>query len=140
MTRPGAVGIAVAAILSAGFAGCDDDEKTTADTAGDIGANRGSATGGSPGVGVGDRDSDVGIRDFEFVPDLAPIPAGASVEWTNSGDVAHTVTWRSGAGARFDSGPIEPGESYKRGFPADGLIRYRCTIHPRMTGQVRVYR
>ena len=140
MTGARAAGVLVAALMVALNGGCGDDEKTADAPASDIGDNRGSPAGGAPGVGVGDRDADVGIRDFEYVPERASIPAGASIEWTNNGDVPHTVTWKSGDGRRFDSGSIEPGESYKRGFPADGLIEYHCTIHPRMTGRVRAYR
>ncbi len=139
MTQLRALGLVVATFLPV-MVGCGDDERPSDARPGDVGANRGSPAGGSPGVGMVDRDSDVGIRDFKYVPDHVAIPAGASVEWTNSGDVAHTVTWNSGPGRHFDSGPIEPGKSYRRGFPASGLIEYRCAIHPGMAGSVRVYR
>ncbi len=79
------------------------------------------------------------IRDFEFVPPKAVIPAGAIVEWTNAGDVAHTATWTAGDGDRFDSGRIEPGENYRRTFAEPGAeVRYECTIHPCMRGTVEV--
>ncbi len=128
MIRAACLGV-VAALFAAGCGDDDEGERL-----------RPEVTGEEPGVGVVDRDSDVAIRDFRFEPELAPIPAGASVDWKNQGDVAHTVTWRAGPGDEFDSGTIEPGKSYKRGFPAAGLIEYRCSIHPRMTGRVRVYR
>ena len=132
MRRSGAIAAAVSALTVGALGGCGDDDEGT--------RVRPETTGEGPGVGVGDRDSDIGIRDFEFSPDLAAIPAGASVEWTNRGEVAHTVTWSSGPGDHFDSGPIAPGTNYRRGFPTNGLIKYRCTIHPEMTGSVRVYR
>lgn len=128
MRRPLAA-LAVGTLLA--IAGCGDDE--------DSERVRPQATGEAPGVGTVDRDADVGIRDFEFAPRRAVIPAGASVEWTNTGDVAHTVTWSGGEGERFDSGPIAPGDDFKRSFDEPGAtVRYRCSIHPRMQGTVDV--
>ena len=129
--RRAAALVLVAALATAG-AGCGDDEDSTDRV-------RPQETGPSPGAGVTDRDADVAIRDFEFVPSQASIPVGASVEWTNNGDIAHTVTWSGGEGERFDSGRMQPGENFKRTFDEPGArVRYHCSIHPRMRGTVEV--
>jgi plastocyanin len=78
---------------------------------------------------------DVDIVDFAFVPDLIIVPLGTTVRWTNVGDVDHTVTSDT---ALFDSGTLQPGDSFQRTFDALGSYGYFCTIHPSMTGTVIV--
>jgi plastocyanin len=46
--------------------------------------------------------------------------------------VAHTVT--SDPPGAFDSGPLQPGESFEYLFDTPGTYRYLCTLHPFVTG------
>jgi plastocyanin len=65
------------------------------------------------------------------------ISAGITVQWNNSDTMAHTVTADDGS---FDSGPLNPGQSFSHTFNAPGTFPYHCTIHGKtsMSGVVQV--
>ncbi len=73
----------------------------------------------------------VDIQDLEFVPNDVNVPAGATIVFTNSDDVSHTVTKRSGPGPDFDSGPIEPGGTFQQVFPKEGVVEVFDSSRPR---------
>ena len=77
----------------------------------------------------------VSIEDFYFEPSEAAIQPGDTVTWTNEGNHPHTVTADDGS---FDSGPLQPGESFSHTFQNPGVVPYYCSIHPFMTGSVSV--
>lgn len=72
----------------------------------------------------------VDIVDLEFVPNDVNVPAGATVVFTNSDDVSHTVTKREGPGPDFDSGPIEPGGTFSQVFPRAGIVEVFDSSRP----------
>lgn len=91
-----------------------------------------------PDMTMGDMSSDdagVTIVDFAFQPGMISVPAGTTVTWTNSGAAPHTVTSDGGA---FDSGTIGSGGGFSASFSTPGMYMYHCSIHPNMTGMVRV--
>ncbi len=75
------------------------------------------------------------IVDFAFRPRRLEVPKGTRVRWVNRGDVSHTTTSTTGV---WDSGVLQPGETFSRVFRTRGTFRYRCTIHPDMTGRIVV--
>jgi plastocyanin len=77
----------------------------------------------------------VSIEDNFFEPADAAIEPGDTVTWTNNGAVPHTVTAENGL---FDSGVLEPGESYTVDFDGQGTVAYYCTLHPEMRGSLTV--
>ena len=77
----------------------------------------------------------VSIGDDFFEPADAAIEPGDTVTWTNNGAVPHTVTAENGL---FDSGVLDPGESYTVDFDGQGMVTYYCTIHPEMRGSLTV--
>ncbi len=77
----------------------------------------------------------VSIGDFFFDPADAAVGAGDSIVFVNEGAEAHTVTSDDG---QFDSGTLNPGESYTVTFEGEGTITYHCSIHPEMVGSVTV--
>ena len=81
------------------------------------------------------NSSSVSIEDFYFEPSEAAIQPGDTVTWTNEGNHPHTVTANDGS---FDSGTLQPGESYSHTFQNPGMVPYYCSIHPFMTGGVSV--
>ena len=83
----------------------------------------------------GPEPEPVEIRDFAFAPDVILVPVGTTVEWTNSGAVAHTVTSDA---SLFDSGTLNPGDSWDYRFDTPGTYTYHCVFHPNMTGTVIV--
>jgi Copper binding proteins, plastocyanin/azurin family len=74
------------------------------------------------------------MADFSFSPATVTVTAGDTVTWTNSGpDEPHTAT-----GDGFDTGEVAVGSSASATFSQAGDFPYVCTLHPEMTGTVRV--
>lgn len=71
----------------------------------------------------------------DYDPDVAKVPAGNNIEWTNDDDVAHTVTSAADAGNTFDSSLINTGEKYLLNTSKlqSGTYEYMCIVHPWMT-------
>lgn len=77
----------------------------------------------------------IDIKDFAFHPAEVRIPAGTVITWTNSDVVAHTATAPDGA---FNSGNLNPGQSFSFTFDTAGTYDYICTYHPFMKGTIVV--
>ena len=77
----------------------------------------------------------VNIGDNFFDPPDAAIEPGSTITWTNNGALPHTVTADDGS---FDSGVLNPGDSYTVAFDGQGTVTYFCAIHPEMRGSVTV--
>ncbi len=86
------------------------------------------------------------IIDYGFSPAVVHVAVGGQVTWTNTGQVAHTVTADSGAfssgqlgGATVSStyGTVDGG-TFTQTFGAAGTFKYHCSNHPTMTGTVVV--
>ena len=77
--------------------------------------------------------------DDEFRPTPLTVTAGTTVVWTNQGQNPHTVTANDRA---FDSGTLEPGQTFSVTFDEAGQVPYYCQIHGEpgsgMTGVVIV--
>jgi copper-containing nitrite reductase len=83
----------------------------------------------------------VGMTDMGFVPPAITVNVGTKVVWKNSSQVIHNVVDDASkalsvidvklpSGARpFDSGLLQPGQSYARVFTEPGIYRYVCTLH-----------
>ena len=82
-----------------------------------------------------EREVQVQVVDFAFEPATLTVPVGTVVTWTNAGDASHTVTAADGA---FDSGRLDPGESFSFRFETPGTVTYRCDFHPEMQATVVV--
>lgn len=87
---------------------------------------------GGPGVTVA-------AQDFAFQPQSITIAKGEEVTWRNDGGVAHTVSGK-GMTDSPNSGDIAPGTAFTWRAQKVGTMRYVCTIHPQMTGEVVVTR
>lgn len=75
------------------------------------------------------------MREMTFRPMRIEVAAGATVVWTNSDAMVHTVTSDDG---RWSSGAIEPGATWRRRFDRPGTYSFHCTPHPFMKGVVVV--
>jgi plastocyanin len=75
----------------------------------------------------------VSIGDNFFSPTKATVGPGGKVKWTNDGKVEHNITFNGAS-----SGNLRPGESFVKKFNRAGKFPYTCTIHPGMTGKVKV--
>jgi len=65
----------------------------------------------------------VSIIDSGFVPDTLTISPGTTVTWTNDAATNETIT-ATGQAAYFDSGMLQPGDSYNYTFTAPDNYSY----------------
>jgi len=75
-----------------------------------------------------------------FIPSVVEINAGESITWQNQDAAFHSVT--SGTydnpDGLFDSGHLDPYQSFTLTFDNTGVYDYFCTLHPWMNGQIQV--
>ncbi len=75
-----------------------------------------------------------------YIPSKISIRQGEFVTWLNEDAAFHTVT--SGTyenpNGMFDSGHLDPNESFTVKFEESGTFDYFCTLHPWMKGKVVV--
>jgi plastocyanin len=79
---------------------------------------------------------DIEISNFAFNPNTVTIPKGATVIWTNTDSVPHTIV--SDTGDEINSDSISNGETYVHTFNTIGTYDYHCSIHPSMKGKIIV--
>jgi len=70
---------------------------------------------------------------FRFAPSSLTVSSGTKVTWTNDGQQPHNVT-----GDGLKSSTLSNGNTYSFTFNNPGTYNYECTIHPFMTGSVKV--
>ena len=75
------------------------------------------------------------IEDDYFEPTDAVVDPGTTLMWINRGQEQHTVTSDDG---QFDSGVLEPGDTFLTTVEGSGTLAYHCTLHPEMTGSITV--
>jgi plastocyanin len=78
---------------------------------------------GVPGTG---EEFTISMSAMAFSPQELTVPAGSTVVWSNTDTMAHTVTADDGS---FDSGILEPGETFNRTFNEPGEYQYYCELH-----------
>ena len=76
------------------------------------------------------------IEGMKFSPSVLHIKPGESIVFKNSDLVPHTAT--SKGKKHFDSGPIQPGESWTLEPAPSEPIHYACSFHPTMEGDIVV--
>lgn len=82
----------------------------------------------------GPRQHEVVMRSNSFAPRSLTVSVGDTVVWINRDIVRHNAVRDS----LFDSGELRGGEQYAW-VPGDtGEVSYRCTIHSRMRGTIKV--
>jgi plastocyanin len=81
---------------------------------------------GEPGLPGTGEEYTVVMRATEFTPEELTVPVGATVVWTNTDTMAHTV---NADDESFASGILEPGETFSRAFNEPGEYQYYCELH-----------
>jgi plastocyanin len=74
------------------------------------------------------------IDGLKYDPESIAVHVGDSIVWVNKDPFPHTVT----AAGAFDSGSIAAGKSWKYIARKRGDYRYICTLHPNMSGTLKV--
>ena len=80
------------------------------------------------------------IEDICYIPSNIVVEKGKSVTWLNEDSSFHSVTsgFYPEPSGLFDSGHLDPYESYTLSFDEIGTYDYFCTLHPWMFAQVIV--
>ncbi len=78
----------------------------------------------------------VDAKDFAFAPKDITIKAGETLTWVFVGPTQHDAT--SDDGTTFKSGTKDKDTTFAHTFASAGTFKYKCTIHPTMTGTVTV--
>jgi plastocyanin len=75
-----------------------------------------------------------------YIPSNIVIEKGKQVTWVNEDSAFHSVTsgFYDTPTELFDSGHLDPFESYTLTFDESGVYDYFCTLHPWMKGQLIV--
>ena len=76
----------------------------------------------------------VTIDNFTFTPPELDLKVGDTVTWTNHDDIPHTVV----SAGKFRSKALDTDNTYSFTFTAAGDYKYFCSLHPHMTGMIKV--
>ncbi|WP_315776491.1 MULTISPECIES: cupredoxin family copper-binding protein [unclassified Bradyrhizobium] len=76
----------------------------------------------------------VTIDNFTFTPAALTVKVGDTVTWTNHDDIPHTVV----SAGKYRSKTLDTDDSFSFTFAAAGDYKYFCSLHPHMTGLVKV--
>jgi len=80
------------------------------------------------------EDTNVTIDNFTFAPAELTVKVGTTVTWTNHDDIPHTVV----SAGKFRSKTLDTDNSFSFTFTAAGDYKYFCSLHPHMTGMIKV--
>ncbi len=80
------------------------------------------------------------VEDICYIPSNIVVEKGKSVTWINNDSSFHSVTsgFYGEPTELFDSGYLDPYQSYTLSFDEFGTYDYFCTLHPWMKAQVIV--
>ena len=76
----------------------------------------------------------VTIDNFTFTPAALTVKVGDTVTWTNHDDIPHTVV----SAGKFRSKALDTDNTFSFTFTAAGDYQYFCSLHPHMTGMIKV--
>ena len=80
------------------------------------------------------EDVTVTIDNFTFAPAALTVKVGTTVTWKNQDDIPHTVV----SAGKFKSKALDTDDSFAFTFTAAGDYPYFCSLHPHMTGMIKV--
>ena len=86
------------------------------------------------GAHAEDAANGVTIDNFTFAPAEMKVKVGDTVTWTNHDDIPHTVV----SAGKFRSKALDTDNSFSFTFTAAGDYKYFCSLHPHMTGMIKV--
>jgi plastocyanin len=77
---------------------------------------------------------EVHIDNFVFQPAELAVKVGTTVTWTNRDDIPHTVV----SAGKFRSKTLDTDDKFSFTFTTAGDYKYFCSLHPHMTGMIKV--
>lgn len=133
--------IAIGALALAGCGSSSSSSSGSSNTstgsssAGTTSSSSGSSASGGTSASSA-KGASVSMKNIKFNPAKITAKAGQTITWTNDDSVQHNVTAKSGA--KFQSSLIPTGGTYKFKITKPGVVKYVCTIHPGMNGEIDV--
>ena len=79
-------------------------------------------------------ETKVMIDNFTFEPAQLTVKVGTTVTWKNRDDIPHTVV----SAGKFRSKALDTDDGYSFTFTSAGDYAYFCSLHPHMTGTIKV--
>jgi plastocyanin len=76
----------------------------------------------------------VTIDNFTFSPAELKVKIGDTVTWTNHDDIPHTVV----SAGKYRSKTMDTDDHFSFTFTSAGDYKYFCSLHPHMTGMIKV--
>jgi len=76
----------------------------------------------------------VTIDNFTFAPAQLTVKIGDTVTWTNHDDIPHTVV----SAGKYRSKTMDTDGTFSFTFTSAGDYKYFCSLHPHMTGMIKV--
>ena len=86
------------------------------------------------GAPVRADDNSVTIDNFTFQPAALTVKVGTTVTWKNHDDIPHTIV----SAGKFRSKTLDSDDNYSFTFTSAGEYKYFCSLHPHMTGTIKV--
>src|ERR1700730_217467 len=80
------------------------------------------------------EDTNITIDNFTFTPAELTVKVGTTVTWTNHDDIPHTIV----SAGKFRSKALDTDNGFSFTFTAAGDYKYFCSLHPHMTGMIKV--
>ena len=80
------------------------------------------------------QEVSVTIDNFTFTPVELKVKVGDTVTWTNHDDIPHTVV----SAGKFRSKTMDTDDKFSFTFTSAGDYKYFCSLHPHMTGMIKV--
>jgi len=87
-----------------------------------------------PGAPAHAETITVSIDNFTFTPTELKVKVGDTVTWTNHDDIPHALV----SAGKFRSKTMDTDDSFSFTFAAAGDYKYFCSLHPHMTGMIKV--
>ena len=110
-------------------AGCGDDDSSS--DSGSTGTESSAPASPAKGGGV-----TIDMKNIQFAPKTAEVKVGQKVTWVNQDSVDHDV--KAEEGASFQSETFGKGGTYEFTPKEAATIKYVCTLHPGMDGELKV--
>ena len=79
-------------------------------------------------------ETKISIDNFTFSPASISVKVGDTVTWTNRDDIPHAIV----SAGKFRSKTLDTDDSFSFTFTAAGDYKYFCSLHPHMTGTIKV--
>jgi plastocyanin len=80
------------------------------------------------------EETTVMIDNFTFEPKALTVKIGTTVTWKNRDDIPHMLV----AAGKFRSKTLDTDDSFSFTFTSAGDYSYFCSLHPHMTGMIKV--